>query len=26
LANLFFNWSPLENNLKINLPFVGFHP
>ena len=26
LANLFFNWSPLENNLKINLPFMGFPP
>ena len=26
LANLTFNWSPLENNLKINLPFVGFPP
>ena len=26
LANLIFNWSPLENNLKINLPFVGFPP
>ena len=26
LANLTFNWSPLENNLKIKLPFVGFSP
>ena len=26
LANLIFNWSPLENNLKINLPFVGSPP
>ena len=23
LAILTFNWSPLENNLKIKLPFVG---
>ena len=26
LANLTFNWSPLENKLKIKLPFVGFPP
>ena len=26
LANLIFNRSPLENNLKINLPFVGSPP
>ena len=26
LANLTFNWFPLENSLKIKLPFVGFAP
>ena len=26
LANLTFNWSPLKNNSKINLPFVGSPP
>ena len=26
LANLIFNWSPLENNFKIKLPFVDFAP
>ena len=26
LANLTFNWSPLKNNLKINLQFVGSPP
>ena len=26
LANLTFNWFPLENNLKIKLPFVCFPP
>ena len=26
LANLPFNWSPLENNLIIKLLFVGFTP